>query len=111
MYGHQKDFYLEDVYHHDISQQSVPSNQINKYLHEILTNAIFEYNPCKELILSSKKTSREQWSGDDVFWLSLKANPFPHVSDISGIYFCIFCLICSYVFQCLETDTNKKDYY
>ena len=97
IYEHQKDFYLEDVYHRNISHESVPSNQIKKYLHEILTNAIFEYNPCKELILSSKKTSREQWSGDDVFWLSLKANPFPNVSvdfwDLF-LYFLSKMLIC-----------------
>jgi len=82
IYKHQKDFYLEDVYHRDVSLQSVPSNQVKKYLHEILTNAIFEYNPCKELLLVSKraKPSKEEWSKDTVFWLSLKANPFPTVS-------------------------------
>ena len=58
IYQHQKDFYLEDVYHRFVSYDTVPSNQIKKYLHEILTNAIFEYNPCKELILSSKKNKQ-----------------------------------------------------
>ena len=62
IYEHQQDFYLEDVYHRDISKEFVPSNQIKKYLHEILTNAIFEYNPCKELILSKKnKQRRMEW--------------------------------------------------
>jgi hypothetical protein len=55
LYEHQNNFFLEDAYHRDISLESVTSNKIKKYLHEILTNAIFEYNPCKELLLGLKK--------------------------------------------------------
>ena len=82
IYQHQSKFFLEDVYHRNISSESVRSNQIKKYLHEILTNAIFEYNPCKELLLILKKAqpSKKEWSTNEVFWLSLKANPYPVVS-------------------------------
>ena len=81
IYEHQTEFFLEDVYHRNISLDTVRSNQIKKYLHEILTNAIFEYNPCKELLLILKKATpnKEEWSGDSVFWLSLKANTFTAV--------------------------------
>ena len=82
LYNHQNEFWLEDVYHRDISKDSIRSNKIKKYLHEILTNAIFEYYPCKELLLHVKKSppNWEEWSGSQVYWESLNANPFHKVS-------------------------------
>ncbi len=63
IYENQKSFYLEDVYYREISNKSVPSNQIKKYLHEILTNAIFELNPCKDLLLISKRKNQAKKNG------------------------------------------------
>ena len=99
IYEHQSDFFLEDVYHRNISYDTVPSNQIKKYLHEILTNAIFEYNPCKELLLIMKKTppSKQEWSSDKVFWLSLKADPYHVVSIHFYDLFLFFFLTCCFL--------------
>jgi len=81
LYNHHSQFFHEEVYHRDISNPSVKSNQIKKYLHQILTNAIFEYYPCKDLLLVSKqKPNKDEWSTDKPFWLSLNANPYPQVS-------------------------------
>ncbi len=82
LYKKQSNFFQEDVYHHNISSKSVRSNQIKKYLHEILTNVLFEYHPFKDLVNSARrqKPSKETWSTDKVFWLSLNANPYPVVS-------------------------------
>ena len=81
LYTHQSEFFMENVYHRNISDKEIRSNKIKKYLHEILTNAIFENYPCKDLLLMMKKQpSKEDWSEDEVFWLSLKADPYPIVS-------------------------------
>ena len=82
LYNYQNEFWLEDVYHWDISKDIIRSNKIKKYLHEILTNAIFESYPCKELLLHVKKKppNWEEWSGSQVYWESLNANPFHKVS-------------------------------
>ena len=85
LFNKQKDFFLEDVYHCKISEPDVHLNQIKKYLHEILTEAIFEKHPCKELLLvfqKKKQPSKEKWSSDVNFWLSLNADPYPKVSEI-----------------------------
>lgn len=95
IYQHQSEFFQEDVYHRYIGYQTIKSNQIKKYLHEILTNAIFEYNPCKELLLLSKKQpSKQDWSTDKSYWLSLTANPYHIVSIDSCDLFYIICLKC-----------------
>lgn len=58
LYTYQREFFQEDVYHRDISKDHVRSNQIKKYLHEILTNVIFDWSPGKDLVSNEKKTSR-----------------------------------------------------
>ena len=50
LYKTQEDFYLEDVNYDNISKLDVQSNQIKMCLHKILTKAIFEYCPCKDLL-------------------------------------------------------------
>ena len=50
LYTTQDLFYKEDVNYKEISNPNVQSNKIKILLHEILTHAIFEYHPCKDLL-------------------------------------------------------------
>ena len=50
LYKKAKDFFVEEVPYRQFSDLSVKSNSIKIYLHQILTNAIFNYSPCKDLI-------------------------------------------------------------
>ena len=81
LYTYQREFFQEDVYHRDISKDHVRSNEIKQYLHEIMTNAIFNWCPGKDLVSNAKKAvDRNRWSSNEVFWLSLNAAPFSRVS-------------------------------
>ena len=89
LYNEQQEFFHEDVYHRNISHDSVRSNHIKQCLHDILTNAIFEYNPCKQLMLINNKKlpKREDWNENTNMMVSLKADPFSRVSDDAEIFF------------------------
>ena len=67
-----------------MSKPKVRSNVIKKYLHQILTNAIFAYTPCKELLnifdTQEEKPKKEKWAGGSNMFLSLSADPFHQVS-------------------------------
>ena len=61
------DFFAEEVTYKQISSKNLRSNIIKKYLHEILTNAIFNYHPCKDLLDvfdESVKPKIEDWGSD-----------------------------------------------
>ena len=89
LFDYQAEFFQEDVYHQNIGSPNVRSNQIKKYLHKILTNACFEYNPCKELLFIPRREipNRDLWSGNSVFWQSLNANPYSTVSEVVNCLF------------------------
>ena len=51
LFEDQSAFYSKEVHYRDIcTEQGGKSQKIRKYLNEILTNAIFEYQPCKSLL-------------------------------------------------------------
>ena len=89
LFDSQSEFFQENVYHRDIGSCHVRSNLIKKYLHDILTNACFEYNPCKELLFIPRREipNRDLWSGNSVFWQSLNANPYSTVSEVVNCLF------------------------
>ena len=45
------EYFAEELSYKQLSARGVRSNIIKKYLHEILTNAIFNYHPCKDLLM------------------------------------------------------------
>ena len=88
LYKTQEDFYLEDVHYNDLSKLDVQSNKIKLCLHKILTKAIFEYCPCKDLLSSIRRINKpkpEDWIGDSKKWVSLGAKPFHLVSEFNKI--------------------------
>ena len=92
LYPIQDLFYEEDVSYKEISNPTVQSNQIKILLHQILTHAIFEYSPCKDLLnLFTKKSkpAAEQWTQhkDIDNLLKLSAEPFQYVSKFFSIFF------------------------
>ena len=82
IYEKQQDFYLEDVALRDIGEENVQSNKIKKILHQILTKAIFTYQPCSNLLHLCKKKppNPDKWSGSSEKWLYLTAEPYQRVS-------------------------------
>jgi hypothetical protein len=63
LYDTQEEFYREEVVYRDITKTVVRSNLIKKYLHEVLTKAIFNYGPCKDLldVYRKKKPTTKDW--------------------------------------------------
>src|SRR5687768_9595844 len=85
LYETQVEFYTEEVDYRDISNESIQSNKTKKSLHEILTNVIFTFSLCIELLNAYKRVKRptaDEW-GQDLKnkWTSLIAEPFHHVSN------------------------------
>ena len=77
------DFFAESVNYRGMSRVYLTSNQIKKDLHEILTKAIFNYSPCKELIDTyeeKRKPKIENWKGKSEKWETLSADPYHIVS-------------------------------
>ena len=82
LYTTQEEFYQEELTNRELSNPSVRSNQIKKHLHQILTNAIFTYHLCKNLLdlCKTNKPSPETWITGANKWLSLASEPLQHVS-------------------------------
>jgi hypothetical protein len=82
LYETQEDFFREEVKYRDMNLATVQSNKIKRYLHDILTNAIFEYSPCKDLLIGyKKKPTKAEWKDCGKKWVSLNADPFQNVSE------------------------------
>ena len=85
LYDTQADFYIEDVEYRDIATESVQSNKIKKSLHQILTNAIFNYSPYKDLLAvykNIKKPTASEWGQEKKKWVSLTSEPIQHISQL-----------------------------
>ena len=79
----ENNFFLEDEKYRESGWLTVQSNQIKACLHEVLTHAIFNYSPCKELaadIVEEHSPKIENWVGDDRLWLHMSAEPYQVVS-------------------------------
>jgi hypothetical protein len=91
LYTKQNLFYQEDVNYKEISNPNLPSNKIKILLHKILSHAIFEYHPCKDLLNLFTKKSKpmaKQWKELGYKNLiKLSAEPFQHVSELFSIVF------------------------
>ena len=90
LYSKQDSFYEEEVNYKEISNPNVQSNKIKILLHKILTRAIFEYHPCKDLLNLFAKTSKptaKEWKQNDSSLLKLSAEPFQHVSEFFYFYY------------------------
>ena len=88
LYETAADFWDENVHYRTLSDQDVKSNLVKKYLHDILTYAIFHYCPCKDLQIAfhlKYKPKKEKWQTAENKWLSLSAEPFQHVSKFCSI--------------------------
>ena len=84
------EFFEEDVPYTEINDPSKRSNIIRMYLHEILTKAIFNYSPCKELSWNCHKKhipKIENWEKCNNIWVGLSADPFPNVSTLNFTIF------------------------
>src|SRR5687768_301433 len=95
LYDTEAEFLEEDVPYRSISATTVRSNMVKKYLHQILTNVIFNYVPCKDpmqFMEGKHKPSSEKWADIPKKWLSLSAEPFPNVSQAVSLYvtLCIY---------------------
>jgi len=66
LYTTQEEFYIEEFNNRQLGNPNVRSNQIKKQLHQILTNTIFTYCPCKDLLdlCKTNKPSPETWITD-----------------------------------------------
>jgi hypothetical protein len=83
LYDKAEEFYAEYATYRQYASKELPSNKCKKYIHEILTNALFTCSPSKELILALPeryKPSRAKWAGTKNKGLSLSAEPYQHVS-------------------------------
>ena len=81
----QQDFYIEEVPNYNQkSSLTLQSNKIRKSLHEILTNAIFTYQPCCDLLHFCKKKDTNatwiSWATANKEWTVLGTEPYQHVS-------------------------------
>src|SRR5688500_5291744 len=86
LYNTGDDFFVEDVHYKSINDKKVRSFSIKEYLHLILTNAIFNYSPCKDLLDvfdENHKPKMGDWADCTKKWLALSAEPFQLVSEIS----------------------------
>lgn len=84
------EYFAEELSYRELSSKSVRSNIIKTYLHEILTNAIFNYSPCKDLLDvfdETVKPKQADWESDTIKWLYLSAEPFQYVSVFYLNYF------------------------
>ena len=86
LYNTEAEFFEEDVPYKSLSDPLVRSNLIKKYLHEILTKAIFNYSPCKDLLWNCHKKHTpkiEDWEKCNKLWVGLSAEPFQNVSKFN----------------------------
>ena len=86
LYNNAEEFFMEEAYYREMSSKDLRSNIIKKYLHQILTNAIFNYSPCKELIENydvKKKPKLAEWKKDTQKWENLSGNPYHIVSKLN----------------------------
>jgi hypothetical protein len=83
LYEKQEHFFHEEVNYRDSTKMDLRSNQIKKLLFEIVTNAIFEYGPCKDLLLLYKKmrSTPETYLADSKKWIALGFEPYQVVSE------------------------------
>ena len=87
IYETAEEFFQDDVKYRDFSDKNVKSNVVKKHLHILLTNAIFNYCPCKDLWLAIPVDARpkwEVWGGNANKWLSFSADPYHQVSKFSS---------------------------
>ena len=85
LYEQAGDFYEEQTRYRHMALENLPSNNIKKILHEILSNAIFAYCPSKDLIEAVKEKYRPdciRWAGHKNKWLALTCDPYQIVSQI-----------------------------
>ena len=82
LFDTQEEFYHEEVAYRDFNSNAMQSYKIKMYLHEVLTKAIFEYKPCKELLqlCKTQKPTAEKWITDTKKWFSLTSKPYQVVS-------------------------------
>jgi len=84
LYETEAEFFEEDVHYRSLTSPAIRSNVVKKYLHEILTNVIFNYAPCKDLMqfmTGKNKRTFKKWANISKKWLSLSAKPYPNVSE------------------------------
>jgi hypothetical protein len=82
--------FAEEVKYRDLNKETIRPNQIKQYLHEILTNAIFNYAPCSGLLKDvheNEYPSVEDWKNCIPKWKSLSAEPYQPVSKLTFILF------------------------
>lgn len=85
LYNSSEDFHLENATARNTFSLELKSNKFKQFLHEILTNAIFEYSPCKDLIDNCNdkyKPNCNRWARIENKWVTLSADPYQQVSKI-----------------------------
>ena len=90
LFNTETEFFDEDVPYSGINHPSTRSNKIRYYLHEILTYAIFNYSPSKDLVWNCHKNhipNFEEWKACNNIWVGLSAEPFQNVSKFNFIFF------------------------
>jgi hypothetical protein len=114
MYEKQEDFYMEGMEYRKFGSKEVRSNKIKHYLHLILTKAIFEYRPCRDLLAfcRNQRPTPEAWVQGDDKLKSLSTDMYQIVSD----QFSLICiinlhLIQTLIVQALITDQNNPGAY
>ena len=86
LYNTQEEFFDEEIpNYNEKNNKYLPSNKLRKFLHEILTNAIFTYQPCCDLLHFSKKrkdidATQKKWKQANMQWTALGIEPYQHVS-------------------------------
>ena len=86
LFDSEAEFYDEDVPYSEINGPLTRSNKIRNYLHEILTYAIFNYSPCKDLVWNCHKKhipNFDCWKTCNNIWVGLSAEPFQNVSKFN----------------------------
>ena len=83
LYKFQSDFNKEEVNFRDIGKEEQEIVKIRTILHEILTKAIFENQPCSNLVHLVKgkaKPTADNWKVPNNKWLLFTADPYQLVS-------------------------------
>jgi len=87
LFKYQSEFNKEEVNFREIGKETQKIVKIRTVLHDILSKAIFENQPCSNLIHLVKgraKPTIEKWKKPNSKWLLLTADPYQLVSEFTS---------------------------
>ena len=90
LYNTQQEFYESERTYKDFNNEEDQLYHVKEQLDTILTHAIFNYRPCKELleVFKINTPTEEQWKkASTTKWLSFASRPYQNVSNHQSFFF------------------------